>query len=169
MSEVLALPEPEHESGYVKERQQKQKSELIDQLKKTPIIQLACEKVGIGRATFYRWRKDDEKFAQDTDEALGDGKLLVNDMAESQLMSAIRDQNMTAIIFWLRNNHKQYTNKVEVTASVKNLDQKLTPEQQAVVEQALKLANLIDAESSDKESNPSEQSIPTAGTAGTDI
>ena len=58
-----------------------------------------CEKSGISRATYYRWKKDDPDFREKAEEALMDGESLINDMAESQLISAIRDQNMTAIIF----------------------------------------------------------------------
>ena len=61
--------------------------------------QIASEKSGVGRATYYRWRKDDKEFAKSTDEALLEGSLLVNDMAESKLISAIRDQSLGAIVF----------------------------------------------------------------------
>lgn len=121
----------------------KNKQLLIKQLKKTPIIQIACEKINIGRATFYRWKKDDENFSTQVDEALLDGNELVNDMAESQLMSAIRDKNLTAIIFWLKNHHQSYATKIEVTAKLKHDDEQLTPEQEALVMKALKLASVL--------------------------
>jgi hypothetical protein len=121
----------------------KNKQLLIEQLKKTPIIQIACEKINIGRATFYRWKKDDENFSTQVDEALLDGNELVNDMAESQLMSAIRDKNLTAIIFWLKNHHQSYATKIEVTAKLKHDDEQLTPEQEALVMKALKLASVL--------------------------
>ena len=129
----------------------KNKDLLLEQLRKTPIVQIACDKAGISRATYYRWRKEDEEFSTAADQAIHDGSLLVNDMAESQLMAAIRDRNMTAIIFWLRHHHHSYTNKLEVTAHLKHLDQPLTPEQQAIVEQALKLAALTEPAGPDKE------------------
>ena len=125
------------------ERQQKEKQLLIEQLKKTPIVQVACEKTDIGRATFYRWKKEDPQFANDVDTSLAEGSLLVNDMAESQLMSAIREKNLTAIIFWLRNHHPSYAAKLEVTARLKADNEILTPEQEALVTKALKLAALL--------------------------
>ena len=121
----------------------KNKELLIEQLKKTPIIQVSCEKVGIGRATFYRWKQDDQDFATRADEALAEGSSLVNDVAESQLMSAIRDKNLTAIIFWLKHHHPAYATKVEVTARLKADNEVLTPEQEAIVTRALKLAALL--------------------------
>ena len=121
----------------------KNKELLIEQLKKTPIVQVSCEKIGIGRATFYRWKQEDPDFATRADEALAEGSSLVNDVAESQLMSAIRDKNLTAIIFWLRNHHPNYANKLEVTARLKADNEVLTPEQEAIVTRALKLASLV--------------------------
>ncbi len=121
----------------------KNKELVIQQLKKTPIVQVSCEKVGIGRATFYRWKQEDQDFATRADEALLEGSLLVNDVAESQLMSAIRDKNLTAIIFWLKHHHPNYATKVEVTARLKADNEILTPEQEELVTKALKLASLI--------------------------
>src|SRR3989344_2055138 len=112
---------------------------LLEQLKKTPIMQIACERAGISRATAYRWKDDDPEFAKALDEALLEGKFLVNDIAESQLMAAIRERNLGAIVFWLKHHHPSYTTKVEITANVKN-DYELTPEQKALVQEALRLA-----------------------------
>lgn len=116
---------------------------LIEQLKKTPIVQICCEKINIGRATYYRWHNDDPNFSKQADEAITEGSLLVNDMAESQLMAAIRDQNLTAIIFWLKHHHPHYATKVEVTARLKRDEEQLTPEQEELVVKALKLASVI--------------------------
>ena len=121
----------------------KTKELLIEQLKKTPIIQVACEKTGVGRATYYRWKKDDEEFSTKADEALSEGSSLVNDIAESQLMSAIKDKNLTAIIFWLKHHHPAYATKVEVNARLRADNETLTPEQGALVTRALKLASLL--------------------------
>lgn len=127
----------------VDKRQAKNKELILEQLKKRPIVQIACEKTGIGRATYYRWRKEDADFAEKADQALQEGSLLVNDMAESQLMSAIRDKNLTAIIFWLKNHHPNYATKVEVTAKLRADSETLTPEQEALVTRALQLAALV--------------------------
>lgn len=117
-------------------RQTKEKQTLIEQFRKTPIVQVACEKTGVGRATYYRWKKDDPTFALTADEAIHAGESLINDMAESQLISAIRDQNMTAIIFWLKSHHPTYANKVEVTGQLKH-DYKLSADEEALIAKAL--------------------------------
>lgn len=127
----------------IEKRQSKNKEQLLEILKKTPIVQIACEKAGIGRATYYRWRKEDSEFAKESDQALLDGSLLINDMAESQMMSAIKDKNMTAIIFWLKHHHPAYATKIEITASNKNQDIVLTDEQKELLNKALQMAALI--------------------------
>jgi len=87
----------------------KSKASFLECLKTTPIIQVACQKTGISRATYYRWRKEDEKFKTKSDSSLKEGTYLINDMAESQLISLIKEKNMTAIIFWLKHHHKDYS------------------------------------------------------------
>lgn len=129
----------------IEKRQSKNKEQLLEILKKTPIVQIACEKAGIGRASYYRWRKEDLEFAQQSDQALLDGSLLINDMAESQLMSAIKDKNMTAIIFWLKHHHPAYLTKVEITSSQMK-DPMLTAEQEEAVKKALLMAGIIKPE-----------------------
>ena len=120
----------------VKDRIKTGQDLLLEQLKKTPIVQIACEKTDVGRSTYYRWRDEDKEFAKRADEALQEGSLLVNDMAESQLLSAVRDKNMTAIIFWLKHHHKAYANRLEISA-VKPEEEVLTPEQEQLIQKAL--------------------------------
>jgi len=74
---------PSKEQITILSRQDREKQILLEQLKRTPIVEFACQKVGIARATYYRWRQDDERFRKDADTALQEGVLLVNDMAES--------------------------------------------------------------------------------------
>lgn len=135
----------------IEKRQSKNKEQLLEILKKTPIVQIACEKAGVSRASYYRWRKEDAEFAQQSDQALLDGSLLVNDMAESQLMSAIKDKNMTAIIFWLKHHHSAYTTKVEVTTTSKDQAIHLTDEQKELLNKALEMAALIPASTQNNE------------------
>lgn len=125
-------------------RKAREQNSLLEHLRKMPIVQIACEKAGIGRATYYRWRKEDPEFATSADEALQDGVTLVSDMAESQLLSQIRDGNLGAVMYWLKHRNPHYNNKLEVTARLKHEDDKLTPEQEAAITEALKLASLTE-------------------------
>lgn len=120
------------------------KKKLLQRLHKTPIVEVACNQAGVPRSTYYRWRKRDEAFAEECDAAIEESTGRINDLAESQLISAIKEQNMTAIIFWLKHHHNRYATRVEVSAKFKN--EALTPEQEAVVQAALRLSGLIDNE-----------------------
>lgn len=126
------------EQDTVELRQERDKANLLENLKKTPIVQAVCEKLNIGRATYYRWRKEDKEFAKAADLALNDGSLIVNDLAESNLIAAIKERNMAAIIYWLRHHHPGYANKLLITHTIE--DEALTPEQEALVREGLRLA-----------------------------
>ena len=89
----------------------KSKELFLEQLKQTPIVEVACQKTGMARATYYYLRNTDPKFAEVADLALAEGKMLINDLGESQLISGMKSGNMTAIIFWLKNNHLSYKQK----------------------------------------------------------
>ncbi len=124
----------------IAKRIKQDKQTLLVQLKKTPIVQIACEKTGIGRSTYYRW-KADEDFAKLADEAIAEGVSLINDMAESQLLAAIRDRNTSAIFYWLNHRHPSYSNKLEITGQIE--DKSLTPEQQKLIKTAMERASII--------------------------
>lgn len=119
----------------------KDKKVLVEQLKKTPIIQVACEKTGVSRATYYRLIKRDSKFAEACTEAIEQGSAVINDLAEAALISAIQDRNMTAILYWLRMRHPAYAAKVKL--DIKHETEELTPEQARMVQQALLKAGLL--------------------------
>lgn len=115
---------------------------ILEQLQKTPIIEAACQKLEISRMTFYRWKNKDEEFAKKVDEAIFDGCLLVNDLAENQLISAVKGQNMQGIMYWLKHHHGTYKTRVEINANINQITEKLTPEQEGIVREALRLAAL---------------------------
>ena len=119
----------------------KTKQLILDHLRKTPIIEVACQKIGVSRMSFYRWKEADSKFAVQIEEALAEGRLLVNDLAETQLIAAVRDRNMTAIIAWLKHHHPSYKTKVEIEGRL-NIIEELSPEQQKIVDHALRLAGI---------------------------
>lgn len=132
-----------------------QKELLLEQLRKTPIVQIACERSGVSRATFYRWKIEDKDFAKLTEQAITDGEALITDMTESQLISLVKDKNFHAIQLWLRHHHSKYSNRVEINATINSPVEQLTPEQEAVIKEALKLASLpeIVQEDNNNESN----------------
>ena len=80
-------------------KQDKTKELLLELLKKTPIIQIACEKTGIARSSFYRWKLKNKKFSRAVEEAISEGEMLITDMSETQLIGLIRDKNFQQFIY----------------------------------------------------------------------
>jgi hypothetical protein len=121
-------------------KKNKFQDQFLEELKKVPIVQVACEKTGLSRNSIYRWRKDDPNFAKKMDEALIEGVAFVNDMSESQLLTLIKEKNYPAISFWLRHRNANYKDKLEITN--KDDPEELTPSQAKIVKKALQLANI---------------------------
>jgi predicted DNA binding protein len=120
-------------------KKNKLQDQFFEELRKVPIISVACEKTGIARNSIYRWKKEDKTFSKKMDEALKDGVAFVNDMSESQLLSMIKEKNWSAISFWLKHRNPNYKDKIEITTKEENED--LTPEQKKIVRNALKLGS----------------------------
>lgn len=85
--------------------------QIIRQLQSAPIVQLACERAGVSRAAYYRWRTNDVIFARAADHVLEAGRFLINDMAESQLIRKVKNGDGSAIKYWLSHNHPNYSKK----------------------------------------------------------
>jgi hypothetical protein len=119
----------------VDKRQKKDKQRLLAMLREMPIPAVACEKSGIGRTTYYSWLKKDKAFLHESEAAISEGDLVLNDMAKSQLVSLMKDKYWPTIKYHLDNRHPDYAKqeyrKVE--------RESLTPEQEAVVRKALRL------------------------------
>lgn len=92
----------------VHKRKLEQQEKLLSIFEKTPVIHAAVVQAGIHRSTYYDWRNADEEFAKKSDEARSMGKEFISDMAESVLINLIKKENMTAIIFWLKNHSREY-------------------------------------------------------------
>jgi len=118
------------------------KSKLLDQLKRIPIVEAACQKAGISRQTFYRWKFEDAEFAKEIEKAIEDGRMLVSDLSESQVLSLIRDKNWPAISFWLKHHHPSYKTRIQIEGSLQMPQEELTPEQEETVKEALRLASI---------------------------
>lgn len=117
------------------------KALFLEQLKKSPIIEAACQKVGISRMTLSRWKREDKAFAKQIEEAILEGRFLVNDVAESQLISAVKDRNMPAIMYWLKHHHTDYRNRLELEGTINTIHE-LSEEQKELIKKALALANI---------------------------
>jgi predicted DNA binding protein len=123
-------------------RQKKIREAFIEQLKRTPTIETSCQKVGVGRATIYRWMKKSKVFEASVQEALLEGRLLMNDVAENQLFALIGEKKYEAIKFYLSTHNSRYSNKIELSGSVSTNDTPLTKEQKKLIREALKLSTV---------------------------
>jgi hypothetical protein len=131
-------------------KKDKVKDAFLEQLRKVPIIQVACEKSGISRNSVYRWKNEDPEFEKELETALKEGEDLVNDMSENQLMVLIREKNWHAISFWLRKRNPKFKDRIEVEVAPRQ--EALTPEQEATVREALRLAGNLPTEQQHHES-----------------
>lgn len=92
-------------------------------------LSLTAEAIGIDRTTLWEWRKNFPELEQklnDYDESLGD-------LAESKLMMAINEGNLTAIIFYLKTKHKGrgYIEGQEIKATVSTAIKGMSQEEAA--------------------------------------
>lgn len=81
-----------------KKRKRTKERLLIALAESKGIVSYACEAVKITRKTFYEWVKEDAEFAEKVEE-ITESTL---DKVEGKLLEAINDDNLTAIIFYLK-------------------------------------------------------------------
>lgn len=78
------------------------------------IITSACAMTGIDRSTYYDWIDNDPEFK---DKVLKLGREQI-DYVHDKLLAGIVDDNITAIIFYLKNKHPDYRQKLELSGEV---------------------------------------------------
>jgi len=140
-------------NAVVQERIAKDKTAVLEQFRKMPVLQVALERAGISRSTYYNWRDEDKEFLKDADQAIAEGEALITDMSESQLISLVRDKHFPAVQLWLRHHHPKYAPKLEIEGTI-NTIQELSPEQKELVRKALELANInLENHGTDKQSS----------------
>ncbi len=74
-------------------------------------IGASCKAINISRQTYYEWIKKDKKFEKQVNEI---NELFV-DMVETQLVKKIKNNDLGAIIFFLKTKGKKrgYTERIE--------------------------------------------------------
>lgn len=98
------------------------RNKIIHILSENPSIGYACKKVGIARATHYRWMKDNPDYKVHVTRALREGRLQWSENAEAVLMKQVQNGNMRAVTFFLTHNDPRYIPKR--TLYVESLDEK---------------------------------------------
>jgi hypothetical protein len=116
------------------------KRELLEQLRKTPVVEIACIKAGIGHTTYYDWRKNDPEFAKEADEALHTGKNFVSDVAEGNLIAKVKQGHFQSLLLWLRTHREEYGNKLEIRGQILHTREELTEEEAKLLRKSLEMA-----------------------------
>jgi hypothetical protein len=79
------------------------KKAMVDALEKSlGVVTMACRSVGIDRTTHYAWMKEDPEYKSKVEEL----KNVALDFAESQLHQKIKNNDTSAIIFFLKTQGK---------------------------------------------------------------
>jgi len=124
------------------------KADILEQLSKTPIITAAIRASGVARSTYYKWHNEDPDFAKLADTAIKEGRKFVNDIAISKLMQRINEGHLTAIIFWLKNNHLWFAERIRHDHEhrlIRDDDGAFPPEQREEVVRAIRLSGMAGA------------------------
>lgn len=91
----------EKKEATIRERQEKLKAGILEQLRAYPIVEIACRRCGTGRATYYRLREEDSAFADNADAAMAESNGRIDDLAESQLIELIKEKKWPAVRYRL--------------------------------------------------------------------
>ncbi len=130
-------------------RQKKEKVLLLENLEKYPIIQIACEKTWISRATYYRWIEEDSEFWNKVEIAIQNWRNLVNDIAESNLISLVKEKHPWAIYYRLNNNHLRYSYK----NNIQNVIIQTSKQEKKQIQNILSKLNTNEYEEANKKRN----------------
>jgi len=84
------------------------KKKILKEFTSSPIVEIVCKKAGIDRSTFYRWCEQDHVFRDEVEQVRLESRWAVNDLAESKIISRIKNDDYPAATFWLKHNHHNY-------------------------------------------------------------
>lgn len=101
----------------------KDKKRLLEALKENHIVLAACRKSGISKSAYYRARTKDHKFAKAADEAMREGVELVNDAAESNVVTGVKNRDKDLTKFWLTHRHPAFSERLALAGAALEKDQ----------------------------------------------
>lgn len=98
----------------IKERIKQDKEEFLKLLSETiGVVSAACQRKGISRTTYYKWYDQDPEFRKKVERIKREQVGYVED----RLLKAIADDNIAAIIFYLKCKHPEFRPRQELTLS----------------------------------------------------
>jgi hypothetical protein len=125
------------------------RDKFLEELRKVPIVIVACQNCGISRNTVYRWRHEDPVFMESMEEALTEGENSIHDLAHSKLVGLINKSNLPAIRFWLNNRHPLYKQSSRATVHEDIIEEEIERIQQEKIDEVLKELRLTDVDFED--------------------
>lgn len=84
------------------------KNKLIQELEKSGNVYLSCLKIGVNKATYYRWLKEDKIFSKKALRAIRSGRENNCDIAEHSVMILVKEKNLKAAQYILGHNSPRY-------------------------------------------------------------
>ena len=93
----------------IETRRTEDKAKLVEQFKKMPIVQIAVERAGVSRASYYRWIEEDPAFRDDAMTAIAEGEAFISDKSEGQLLALIGEKHFGAIKTYLQHRNDKYS------------------------------------------------------------
>jgi hypothetical protein len=90
----------------------KDKERFLEALRENHIVLAVCRKTGISKSAYYRLRQSDPRFAKAADAAMAEGIDLVNDAAESNVVTGVKNQDDDMTRFWLKHRHPAYAERL---------------------------------------------------------
>ncbi len=96
------------------------KAKILQSLRETGIISIACNQAGISRNTFYRWIKDDYDFYNEANLAVDEGNYHIDDLARSKVFELIKNGYWPAVKYRLEHAKSFESQKFDYIFKAKN-------------------------------------------------
>ncbi|MFA6896933.1 MAG: hypothetical protein WCQ96_01465 [Patescibacteria group bacterium] len=102
-----------------------QKELFLTRLEEMPVTSVVCKKIGVSRASIYRWRDKDPEFDAKVIEAKIKGDDNMRDLAEYQVLKKMQEGDLSAAKYYLDRKHPAYARRTSIpdTARQPNLFQ----------------------------------------------
>ena len=97
------------------------KNKLVGEIAKSGNVYFSCNRVGIGKSSYYRWKKEDPEFNRSAELAVREGIENNCDVAEHALMLKIKDKDINAIKYQLSHNSPRYMPKHNKTVRIEHV------------------------------------------------
>ena len=108
---LVVVAQPPQQKGHdaIAERMRQAKERFLFQFERQlAVISTACLAAGISRESYYAWRRNDPDFVAEVERI----KAQLDDYVEDQLINAVHEKKLPAILFYLDRKHPKYTKKV---------------------------------------------------------